>query len=240
MNRYNNKYFYWPTGLLALFVILLVMTIPVYAYAMRLKGDGVEEVKSYIRYVYGENVSETYDDIFRVTTIGLYPCAAPEYGLKVDGKNYDLFYYKKGIEGTPVVLGVEGIVLLLENLSDNVIVIKWSESSLQLGAYDGVPFFGGMKYADAGKPNLLADTILPPHYEKRITLYLGNPRFVKGGAFNSAYWQDGYAVVREDKSLRGLLCMKIESNNVSKYYTFRTPRIELPDSVIDIYKYEKE
>ena len=42
--------------------------------------------------------------------------------------------------GTPCVLGVRGIDLNLENLSEDVIVIKWNESIIQLGDYNGLPF----------------------------------------------------------------------------------------------------
>lgn len=38
---------------------------------------------------------------------------------------------------------------------------------------------------------------------------------------------------------KGLLCMKIEVNGESKYYTFRTPHIEYPDQLAVHYRADK-
>lgn len=39
---------------------------------------------------------------------------------------------------------------------------------------------------------------------------------------------------------KGLLCMKIEVNGESKYYTFRTPHIEYPDQLAVHYRADKQ
>ena len=77
----------------------------------------------------------------------------------------------------------------------------------------------------------LAPTIVATemHYETVII-----PQYEEVGRFN-----DGYAPVKEDKSLQGLLCMKIEVNGESKYYTFRTPHIEYPDQLAVHYRADK-
>lgn len=225
-------------------VVVFFMLIVCFAFinnvqAMYLKGDGVSDTYKYIRYVQDEPYSNLYDNNLKVSTERLYPCAIPEWRLKCDLKSSGWYYYKKGMGGTPCVLGVRGIDLNLENLSEDVIVIKWNESIIQLGDYNGLPFFVGMKYKDAGKPDKLVNTILLPFSKLNLPIFLANVEWRNGNSFNSSGWKDGYAPVKEDKSLQGLLCMKIEVNGESKYYIFRTPHIEYPDQLVARYRVDK-
>lgn len=218
---------------------LMIISINLDAEAMRLKGDGVKNVHRYMQYVDGDNFSETFDNILKVSTNSFYPYAAPEFNLDIDEKYTDLYFYKKGIGGTTVVLGVKGVNLELENLTNDVIVIKWGESLIQLGEYSGLPFLVGMKYIDAGKANLLENTIIPPFTKRNIPVFLSNVEFQKGDTFNSSDWKDGYAPLRDNRPLEGLVCLRVEVNNQNKYYTFKLPRIELPFYVVAQYAYRK-
>ena len=78
--------------------------------------------------------------------------------------------------------------------------------------------------------------VLPPFSKLKLPVFLANVEWRNGDTFNSSGWKDGYAPVKEDKSLQGLLCMKIEVNGESKYYTFRTPHIEYPDQLAVHYR----
>lgn len=218
-------------------LVLLLVFINIDAEAMRLKGDGIKEVHRYMHYIDGDSHSEIYDNILKVSTYSFYPYAAPEYNLDIDEKNTNLYFYKKGIGGTPVVLGVKGINLELENLTNDVIVIKWNDSLVQLGEYSGLPFFDGMKYIDAGRASMLQNTVIPPLAKKEISVFLANVEYQKGDAFNSSGWKDGYAPLMDYKPLDGLLCLRVEVNNQDKYYTFKLPRIELPKYIVEKYEY---
>lgn len=223
----------------AFLMLVACLTLVNDVQAMRLKGDGVSDTYKYIRYVQDEPYSNLYENNLKISTENLYPCAIPEWRLKCDLENSGWYYYKKRMGGTPCVFGVKGIALNLENLGEDVIVIKWNESLIQLGDYNGLPFFVGMRYSDAGKPDKLVNTILPPFSKLKLPVFLSNVEWRNGDTFNSSGWKDGYAPVKEDKSLQGLLCMKIEVNSESKYYTFRTPHIEYPDQLAVHYGVDK-
>ena len=49
-------------------------------------------------------------------------------------------------------------LLNLEILVKMLLLINRNESLIQLGDYNGLPFFVGMRYSDAGKPDKLVNT----------------------------------------------------------------------------------
>lgn len=215
--------------------MMLLLSISNCADAVRLKGDGVKDVHRYVTYVSYEPWEETFEGVLKISSHSLYLDSIPEYDFDADKYGHNMYYYKRGMEGTPFIIGVTGIGLEIENLTNDVLVIKWSDSIIQLGNYDGVPFFSGMKYSEAGNPSLLVNTVIPPLMTKSKGLALGNPKYIKGGTFHSAQWQDGYAYVRADGSLQGIICLKVERNNQEKYYTFKTPHIILPADIVSKY-----
>ena len=220
--------------ILILFFAILTMSNNISSVdAMRLKGDDVDKLYLHISYDYSEPTEKIFDNKLRVSSKNLLVCNSREYGFEADKYGSNYYYFKTGFEGVPNILAVCGICLDIQNLTDDVCVIKWNESLLQLGTFSGIPFLPGMKYVDAGNPSVTPSSIIPPHSTISINLYLSNPEFVSGN------WKDGCSFVLVDNSLKGSIYMKTEFNGESKYYGFITPRIMLPQRYVEEYRYRK-
>lgn len=206
-----------------LLFIILSMLICNVASAVKLSGKNVDDLVKKVVYDSSEQLSEDFEHKLRVTANQLYICNRKEYNIREKNLSDNIFYYKSR-SGAITVLGITGIELLLENLTDDTMVIDWSESLLQLGNYSGIPFFSGMKYIDAANPEKTPKTIIPPHFTHKIALLHGNPIFreVHGE------WQNGYAPIKVDRSLYALVSIKTVINDNTKYYTYKTPHIILP------------
>ena len=143
--------------------------------------------------------------------------------------NAPYYYYKHGILGYTYVLGVTGLNVTLVNNSNQLLVIKWSESSYTMGGYAGIPFLDGMKYINAGNPSALADSILPPNTQLTRNIFQSNVQFING------QWQKGYQPIREDSGLQGSLYLKVvDQNGNSSYASVTTSPIFVPQSSIEM------
>lgn len=128
--------------LLAIFIMVNNLN---HVNAMRLKGDDVDKVYLNISYDFSEPNEKIFDDKLRVITRNLLVCNSREYGFEADKYGDNYYYFKTGFEGVPNILSVCGICLEIENLTNDVCVIKWNESLLQIGSFSGLPFLGGMQ-----------------------------------------------------------------------------------------------
>ena len=194
--------------------------------AVQLEGEGVEnlvhsvtyhpddrEGSTYKNFAHKLEVVSSWDDIL-VANHKLKN--APETGI-----SDNVFWYRSGKNKEPYVLGVEGLVLQLKNLTTDPMTIDWSESRFQLGSYFGLPFLNGMKFIDAGNPEKIPATIIQPGESVEVHLWRGDP-------YIDFEWANGYAKVKADASLRALVSMKVSVDGRVAYYTFKTPPIVLP------------
>lgn len=209
---------------LMLFVLLLLSNT---AFAIRLDGPNVDEVVKQVRFNSSDDFYQIYDETLSVSAQDIYIANTRVFGVREKDFRDDIFYYKTS-SGTKVVLGITGISLMCTNHSDEVIVIDWAESLFELGNYSGIPFLADMKYLDAGKPEKTLKTIIAPHSSKTIALFHGKPYF-------SDEWHHGYALISTYGDIKALVAMKVMINDKTKYYTYITPRMYIPENVYTPY-----
>ena len=193
------------------------------AFAVRIDGPNIKEIVKQVRFDLSDVNYKVYDEIFGVSAQYIYTTNVKVYKVREKELREDLLYYKE-FDGTKVVLGVTGVNIECSNLSDEVIVIDWAESLFELGSYSGVPFLNGMKYVDAGKPEKTPKTIIPPRSTKTIALFHGAP-------YLKSKWYDGYYPISVYGDLQALVAMKVMVNDKTKYYTYITPRMYIPENV---------
>lgn len=206
--------------LLMVFSLLLLTNT---AFAIRLEGPKVYDIVKQVRFNLSDVNYKVFDDVLGVYAQDIYIANGKVYKVREKDFREDLLYYKDW-EGTKYVLGVSGVQLEFSNLSEEVIVIDWAESLFELGNYSGIPFLAGMKYVDAGNPDKTPKTILPPHSTKTIALFHGEP-------YLRSDWHHGYAIISTYGDLKALVAMKVMINDKTKYYTYITPRMYIPEDV---------
>lgn len=211
---------------LVIFLGLLVASqmIMTAADAGRLKGTGTSSLYEQIIYEPSGNRLIIQSNGLHINFSGLIICDSLANGLKEDDNCY---WYKAGMLGAERILGVQGVQLKLTNTTDKMMIVKWSESSLSLGTFYGIPFLPGMKYTNAGNPSSTPDTIIPPHKTVSTTLYISNVSFSGGN------WIQGSAYVRADNSLKAAVYMKVlNPDGTSEYCSAESPAIILPQSAL--------
>lgn len=135
----------------------------------------------------------------------------------------DYFYRKKtDWLGRPTYTcrSLQGIKVSIANHSDQIYIVQWSGSAMSFGSFVGMPFLSGMKYIDAGKPNVTPDTIIPPKTNITASLYTSDVEFLGGEWYMHGEW------IPADNSMNVKLYLKIlNSENISKYYTIEFPHL---------------
>lgn len=145
-------------------------------------------------------------------------------------KNPNCYWFKAGMLGIIYEIGVQGVDVELTNTTDKLMVIKWSESSLALGTFTGVPFVSGMKYKDAGNPAATPNTIIPPKGNVAVSLFISEIYY---DDFREK-WNSEYTPVCVDKSLKATIYMKVlDPVGNSMYCVAESPNIVIPQSAID-------
>ena len=110
---------------------------------------------------------------------------------------------------------LQGARVSIENSSDKIYVIKWSESVMQFGTFSGIPYIADMKFIDAGDKNKTPDTVITPHTTATLSIYTNNVEFSK---FDSD-WHINGEPVPINNSIGIKLFLKIyDENNTSKFY----------------------
>lgn len=122
----------------------------------------------------------------------------------------DVTYYFKEIVG---------FELSFTNTSDKFYNINWSGSNITFGNFSGMPFVSGMKYIDAGNPNVTPDTLLPPNTITTLKIYTSNLEFTSGD------WTFNGELIPVDNSMQLILYLKAISDNTPSYYTVKFSHI---------------
>ena len=113
---------------------------------------------------------------------------------------------------------VVGVGVKIQNTSNNVMVIKWNQSSFRIGMSKGLPFLGGMKYMNAGNPSAIPDTVLAPGEIRVVYVYSSEVKFEKK-------WKPYYAYLSDKWETNSGVYLKIECNGESDYYAVTSPNI---------------
>lgn len=125
-----------------------------------------------------------------------------------------------GLFSSKVPIELSGINVVFRNSSNDLKIIKWAESNIAVGSFSCLPFLEGVKWANAGNPSALPDTILAPGQSMYKVIYLS--RVMLAGH----EWQIIGEQIPKDNSQRISLYLKIaDSNGTAKYYTVKTPTI---------------
>lgn len=135
---------------------------------------------------------------------------------------YNYYFYKsKSWYGgvTYYFKEVVGFKLTFVNNSANFYTIQWSASNMTFGNFSGIPFLGGMKYIDAGKPDVTPNTLLPPNTTTTITLYTSDVEFDSGN------WIFSGELVPSDNTMQPIFHLKVISDNLANYYTVKFSHI---------------
>ncbi len=230
---YKIRYFAEVNGMkfISLLVALTLLLSSSIASAERIKGKGASELYRSIGYDSQGNTTVKCDNGLVVQFTSLYVCNGDAEGYDLENTGSNVYWFKYGLLGLQYALGVQGVYLDLTNTTNKLMIVKWSESSLNLGSFSGIPFLSGMKYKDAGKPHATPDTFIPPNKTVTVILYSSNVSFSNGE------WYQGYEFVRVDKSLKANVYMKVlDQNGVFTYCAAESPAIIVPQSSLDALK----
>ena len=225
---------------LIVLLLLIIFTFCSIANAgTRLRGKGIYNVHNKIAFVTADPVEQIFDNKIKVTMqrpiTGI--SFSGEIGIKPAEPTCNVYYFRvSGIGHADNVFGVKGLAMQLENLTDNVLVIHWKDSVIQIGNNGGMPFINGMKYIDAGKPSETPNTVLPPKASLNIEIYPAT----KVKYYSSWGWHILVEPISSDGSTQATVTMKIEENGASKYYSFKSPQMDFPTAFLAEYKYDKQ
>lgn len=225
--------------LFAFILLVTLITTSIANAGIRLRGKSIYDVHNNITIVNQDANEQTFDDKIKVSTSSLITGIdySGKIGVRPSDPNSDMYYFRvSGIGHADNVYGVRGVSLRLENLTDNVMVVHWSESAIQIGNTSGMPFINGMKYISAGKPSETPNTIIPPKSFVMVDVY---------PAVNVKYdsmldWHIFIEPIRASGSTQAIVTMKVEENSATKYYSYKSPFMNFPDAFLKQYKYEKK
>lgn len=211
--------------MLTLLTAMLLATTTPSVKAERIRGDGNIELYREVCYdqSYGANRRTVADCGLIVDYVGLLKTNAIDLTMENSG---DVYWFKSGVMGDVSVIGVEGVVLELTNPTSAPITVQWSDSSLSLGSFEGVPSTSAS--LDAGKP---ADTRVLPGKTVVQRVYIAKTRQVSGDTVRAA------AYVRTDNSLAASLYLHVLTQpGRGEYITANSPAILIPDFVLEPFR----
>lgn len=223
--------------LFILFLLYAIFLSNFASAATRLKIKSSADAYDHIGFVAGTGTEiQIFDNKIKVIPLELIKGHRDRYDLDLSDPSVKVYYFRTvgiGIRPVPHILGVKGIKVKLENLTNNELRIHWSESIVQVGKFGSMPFIKGMNFADAANPSKVPDTILPPKASNEIELY------------PSANVQRVYRVmdnqiepISNDGTTKIVVNMKVEENGAKKSYFYVTPCIDFPADFIATYKAE--
>ena len=200
---------------LTFFIIIFSLLLGV-VHAEPKSKDGTPRALDYMGFVSSESLSKTWDNKIFILI------KSPVFGWRI-GKTADADCYSVGstdLISLKAPIEFWGINVYIRNKSDEVKVIKWSESTFVAGNFAGLPFLDGMKYVNANNPSALPDTILPPGQDVDKAVYLSRV------TFSGIDWYIDGEYIPKNNTLKASLYLKIlDSKGNSSYYTISTPQI---------------
>ena len=123
----------------------------------------------------------------------------------------------------------EGVGISIQNISDQIKIIHWAESTLVVGDYSGLPFLDGMMFKKAGDATALADTILSPKQSIDKIIYVSTVYKYPG----DGKWYFLGPYIPKDNSMIVTLNLKIfDAHGTANYYSIHSPNIGLEGSAI--------
>ena len=200
----------------AILMLIIISLLQGIGYAETQSKDGTARALDYMGFVSSEPLSKTFDN--KVFILVKSPIFGWRIGKKADANCYsigstDLISLKAPIE-------FWGINIYIRNKSDEVKVIRWSESTFVVGDFSGLPFLDGMKYVNANNPSALPDTVLPPGQDVDKAVYLSRV------TFSGIDWYiDGEYIPKNNKLKASLYLKILDAKGNSNYYSISTPTI---------------
>lgn len=223
---------------LFIFTLMVCLLITSVASAgTKLKGKGLYEADKQIGFVPGTGeVVQILGEKLKIASAVPITGYGTGYGLKPADPNSHMYYFRTpGITRFNYAFGVKGLALRVENLTDNVLVVHWNESVIQIGNSSGMPFINGMKYIDAGKPADTPNTIIPPKSFINVDVYPAtNVRYDSGS------WGITFEPISDEGITQVAITMKVEEDGASKYYSYKTPCLDFPATFVAEHKDTKQ
>ena len=158
------------------------------------------------------------------------PTATSGYGLTVTPISFNPGFTSNQSANNPDMYGepyigvacINGLTLVLENTTNNVLVVSWKDSVISVdGQVYGIPFMSGMKYVDAGNPSATPNTVIPPGAKITIAANIPDVGLV------SRRWQIHGAPLLKSKAREFSLYLAINSNGATNYLTVTAPGIKV-------------
>ena len=193
--------------------------------ATKISGSKVSKVVEHVCFDTNQSVETEGKNGLKVIFTGI---EARNYHLRVGAeRSADSYWFIKPYIGDDYRIGVAGLKVTFENTTDHILVIKWSQSVLAMGDFNGYPAFPGMNLSNAGVSNGVVDTIIPPKSSVKLVPLVSRVTRIKG-----EYCGD-YERLRSDGSLKAILSLKVVDQDGKESYTIaQSPNIILPPSAL--------
>lgn len=136
------------------------------------------------------------------------PVAGFEYGNLGSTKYYTT---SMGLIKSYYTITTEGVSVSFTNRSNKVIILKWSESSLSVGSFSGLPFLSDMRYKDARKPDAMPDSLIAPGQTIRKDVYISRVSYDNGWSIK------GEPILRDKSTIFTLVLKIINSSGNTQY-----------------------
>ena len=219
----------------ALMVCLLITSVA--NAGTKLKGKGLYDADKKIGFVAGTGeLMQILGEKLKIASVVPITDYGVGHGIKPADPNSHMYYFRtSGITRFNYAFGVKGLALRMENLTDNVLVIHWNESVIQIGNSSSMPFINGMKYIDAGKPADTPNTIIPPKSFVNVDVYPAT-----NVDYGNGSWNIIFEPISDEGTTQATITMKIEEDGTSKYYSYKTPCLDFPDEFLAEHKDTKQ
>lgn len=205
---------------LSLLLTVLLSNSITFAQRISTKGPNLQLFMNCVEFDSSVKNSVTFENGLTVTFNDVTLSSTPaDYNMKTSG--YDYYWFTEA--SLQKYIGVRSINITFTNSSSDVLVVKWSESSYNIGSYSGPVLLEGVKLIDAGKPSSLPDTIVPLGESISKAVFIGKAEFIRSGA---ARWELELAPLSISTPPAPKLYLKVLANDgASKYYSAIGPKI---------------
>jgi len=140
--------------------------------------------------------------------------------VMLQDRSFDLTYYSfKDSNRFTSAPSLNGVYCTIKNITDKVIIVKWSQSALTVGSFSGIPLLGGMPYTNAGNPSALPDTVLLPGQSVDKSVYVSRVEF------NDGWWIIGEPIPKAGGLKCTLALQIVDSEGKTQYVSAQTPLI---------------